>query len=74
MVKFTSVQAGNSSQKQIAFELNNKMIDLECDLHPFQLSVISVSLEGNEIPTYTIESVCCDKFRPVIELYLDRHK
>ncbi|MDB5199241.1 MAG: hypothetical protein JWO92_1204 [Chitinophagaceae bacterium] len=76
MVKFTSTLPGNDNpnSKQSLIHLNDNMIELECDLHPYEISIISVGFDAENWPTYKIESVCCDRFRPQLELYLDRHK
>ena len=54
--------------------MNDKGNKLECSLHPYAASVILIDLDLNKFAVYSIKSVCCERFRSELELYLDRHK
>lgn len=74
MVRFTTISLdADDSCKKFARQMNDKTVTMECDRHPYEVSVISIICE-QKINHYKIESVCCDKYRATLIQFIDTLK
>ena len=70
MVRFTTI-APDADDTCIHFakQMNDKTVTMECDRHPYEVSVISIICE--KINQYKIERVCCDAHRAALHQFID---
>jgi hypothetical protein len=72
MIKFTAIPE-HISARYIAIEMNDKGIKLVCEIHPLDLSIISIKMV-DDCPVYKLEGYCCNEHKSTLEMFIDTLK
>lgn len=68
MIKFTAI-ADHVSARYIAIEMNDKGIKIVCEIHPWNLSIISIRMV-EDCPEYSILGYCCKAHKSTLEKFI----